>query len=79
MPVKNHRNTSENILKLRELTEKITETPPNSELEDVLHNIKITIDESLNEINVSNSIQKKLKNYESLYEKITNILKTVYI
>lgn len=70
---------SENILKLRELTEKISKTSPNSDLETALRELKIAVDEGNKEINVSGTPQKKLKCYEKMYTTITNILNTVSI
>lgn len=70
---------SENILKLRELTNKISETSPINDLETILHNLKIVVDEGNKKINVSVSLQKKLKCYEEMYTTITNILNTVSI
>ena len=70
---------SENILKLRELTEKICNESPNSVLEIALRELKVVVDEGNKEINVSVTPQKKLKCYEKMYTTITNILNTVSI
>lgn len=70
---------SENILKLRELTEQICNVSPINELETALQNLKVIIDEGSKEINVSGSIQKKLKCYENMYTDITNILNSINI
>jgi len=70
---------SENILKLRELTEKMSNPLPYDEIETALHNLKITLEEGNKEINVLVTAQKKLKCYENMYTKITNILKTINI
>jgi hypothetical protein len=70
---------SENILKLRELTEKISNSSPNNDLEIALRELKVAVDEGNKEINVSITPQKKLKCYEKMYTTITNILNTVSI
>jgi hypothetical protein len=70
---------SENILKLRELTDKICNVSPNSDLEIALRELKIIVDEGNKEVNVSVTPQKKLKCYEKMYTTITNILNTVSI
>lgn len=70
---------SENILKLRELTEKICNESPTSNLEIALRELKVVVDEGNKEINVSITPQKKLKCYEKMYTTITNILNTVSI
>ena len=70
---------SENILKLRELTKKICNESPNSDLEIALRELKVVVDEGNKEINVSVTPQKKLKCYEKMYTTITNILNTVSI
>ena len=73
------RTPSENILKLRELTDKICNVSPNSDLEIALRELKVVVDEGNKEINVSVTPQKKLKCYEKMYTTITNILNTVNI
>lgn len=70
---------SENILKLRELTDKICNVSPSSDLEIALRELKVAVDEGNKEINVSVTPQKKLKCYEKMYTTITNILNTISI
>ena len=73
------KSPSENILKLRELTDKICNASPNSNLEVALRELKVVVDEGNKEINVSVTPQKKLKCYEEMYTTITNILNTISI
>lgn len=73
------KSTSENILKLRELTKKIDNITPYNEIETVLCEIKNMLIEGNDEINVLVTPQKKLKCYEKMYAKITNMLKEINI
>ena len=69
--------TSENILKLRELTEKICSVSPKGEYETVLSDVKSIVEKSEDEIEKTLSSNQKIKYYEQMCKKINNILKNV--
>lgn len=66
---------SENILKLRELTEKLCDTTHKDYCEKSLIRIKQVIDESSLEISEAKTHQSKINCYENMYKKIKNIFK----
>jgi hypothetical protein len=66
---------SENILKLRELTEKLCDLSHKDNCEKSLIKIKQVIDESSIEISQANTYQSKINCYEKMYKKIKNIFK----
>lgn len=66
---------SENILKLRELTEKLCDLSHKDYCEKSLIKIKQVIDESSIEISQANTHQSKINCYEKMYKKIKNIFK----
>jgi hypothetical protein len=65
---------SENILKLRELTEKMCATIPNDKIIDLVQDI---IDEGVEEVVNSKTDKTKIKCYETMCYKITNILTSI--
>lgn len=65
---------SENILKLRELTEKMCASIPNIEIIELVQHI---IDESVEEVIKSKTDKTKIKCYETMCYKITNILTSI--
>lgn len=69
---------SENILKLRELTNKICKSP-NSDYENVLKNVKLLIEENEEEISNLTTSLTKIKCYEKMCLKINNILNSIKI
>ena len=69
--------TSENILKLRELTEKICSVPPKGEYETVLSDVKSIVKKGEDEVEKTFSSNQKIKCYEQMFKKINNILKNV--
>jgi hypothetical protein len=68
---------NENILKLRELTQKICETTHKDENFLILKELKNIIEEGKGEISESKSSVTKIKCYEKMCLKITNILNNV--
>ena len=68
---------SENLLKLRELTEKISNLETSEVYEEVIEEIKMTVSQSNVEVSNSNTPQSKVKCYEKMCSNITNILKKV--
>lgn len=70
---------SENILKLRELTEKMCETPHEKDYEDIIKKLKSTIKEVREEVNVSPNASSKVKTYEKMCNTIITILNTIQI
>jgi hypothetical protein len=69
---------SENILKLRQLTEKLCSNSEN-EYESVLRRLKKVVSEGKTEIGNSETPQSKIKCYEQMCTTITNILTTVNV
>lgn len=69
--------TSENILKLRELTDKICKVSPDTEYETVLKNVKSVIEEGEEEVSRLTSSQTKIKCYEKMCTNINNLLNTI--
>ncbi len=65
---------SENILKLRELTEQIAISVPNNKIVNMVQDI---IDEGVEEVSNSKTDKNKVKCYENMCYKITNILRTI--
>lgn len=65
---------SENILKLRELTEKMSTALPNDKIIDLVQDI---IDEGVEEVVKSKTDKTKIKCYETMCFKITNILTSI--
>lgn len=68
---------SENILKLRELTEKMCDMSHEKDYEDVIKKVKKTIDEGTEEVNVSPNAQTKVKCYEKMCNTIITLLSTI--
>jgi len=74
------KNVSENILKLRELNQRLTsESHPNNEYVKIVEEIKELIDSNKIEINDTSSNISKLKCYESMCSKIILILNQIKI
>lgn len=67
---------NENILKLRELSDKLCETS-NDEYKIIVKKLKNIVDSGKNEIEKSTSSQTKIKCYESMCATITNLLNNV--
>lgn len=65
---------SENILKLRELTEKMCTIKPNDKIVNLVEDI---IAEGVEEVVKSKSDKNKIKCYEAMCYKITNILTSI--
>jgi Fic family protein len=74
------KNVSENILKLRELNQRLTsESHPNNEYVKIVEEIKELIDSNKIEINDTSSNISKIKCYESMCSKIILILNQIKI
>lgn len=71
---------SENILKLRELTEKINDTKnKDSEYKLIVKRLKQIVDEGKKHITDSSSPQSKILCYEQMCSTITSVLSSVKI
>jgi hypothetical protein len=68
---------SENILKLRELTNKICDVQNNEDYREIVLEIKDVINEGSKEINNSKSIKSRIVCYEKMCETLQNILKNI--
>jgi hypothetical protein len=67
---------NENIVKLRELSEKLCENP-NEEYKLIVKKLKTIVDAGKNEIEKSQSEKSKIKCYETMCSTITNLLSNV--
>lgn len=70
---------SENILKLRELTEKISKTDREDEYKILVKKLKQIVDEGKSQIHESTTSQSKINCYEKMCSMITSMLSTVKI
>ena len=71
---------SENILKLRELTEKISKTDrKEDEYKILVKKLKQIVDDGKSQIHESTSSQSKINCYEKMCSMITSMLSTVKI
>jgi len=70
-------NKNENILKLRELTDRICNTVPEGEYITVLAELKNIIEEGKVKIESYSTTNSKVKCYENMCLKITKILNNV--
>ena len=68
---------SENILKLRELTEKMCEMPHEKDYEELIKKVKLTVEEGREEVKVLSNTQSKIKCYEKMCGTIITILNTI--
>lgn len=68
---------SENILKLRELTEKIQKEKKEDEYKLIVKKLKSIVDAGKGEISKSESTESKIKCYETMCSTITNLLTNV--
>ena len=75
MSTKTVRN--ENIVKLRELTEKLTIPSSNEDYGFIVKKLKDIVDNGKREMEGYSSEQSKIKCYETMCSKITTILKEV--
>ena len=69
--------TSENIIKLRKLTNDICELESSNDYERVLKTLKEIINEGEHQMIKSSTSQNKIKCYETMCAKITKILNNV--
>lgn len=70
---------SENILKLRKLTEQICSTENNDEYKDIVLQLKEILDGGKDEIAKSKTIKTKVQCYENMCVTITKILNDIKI
>ena len=70
---------SDNIIKLRELAEKLSTHTSDSDYLETLHSLKTEIDFSVDEVENTTTIKNKVKCYEHLVKKLNGILKNVNI
>jgi hypothetical protein len=69
--------SNENILRLRELTEKMCELSTEKDYENIFNLIKVAVEEGSEKIKVLTSVQSKINCYEDMYAKIIMILNTI--
>lgn len=70
---------SDNILKLRELTDKICNRETNDEYKEIVLKLKEIVDEGKDEIANSKTIKTRVKCYETMCITITKILNDIKI
>jgi hypothetical protein len=70
---------NENILRLREITERLTREEKKDEYKIIVKQLKAIIDEGKNKIELSSSSESKIKCYETMCSTITNLLKNIKI
>ena len=68
---------SENILKLRELTNKLIDKNINDEYKDIVIQLKKIVDEGKHKLEHTESAQSKIKCYETMCSTITNLLTNI--
>jgi len=69
--------SNENILKLRELTEKMCEVSIEKDYENIFNKVKMIVEGGSEEIKVLSNAQSKIKCYENMCAKIIMILNTI--
>ena len=70
---------SENILKLRALTEQICSRENNDEYKEIVLQLKEIVNEGVEEISNSKTVKTKVKCYETMCMTITKILNNIKI
>jgi len=71
--------TNENILKLRELTDRISNKMNDVDYESIVKDLKKIIDEGKDNINKSKDSVTKLNCYESMCQRVTAIINSIKI
>jgi CHASE3 domain sensor protein len=74
-----NRIPSDNIIKLRELAEKLSTHTSDSDYLETLHSLKTEIDFSVDEVENTKTIKNKVKSYEHLVKRLNGILHSVNI
>jgi len=69
--------TNENIIKLRELTEKIGNSNPVSDDSLIISDLKSVLDDLKKEVSILETPNSKIKCYEKMCVKINNILNNI--
>lgn len=69
--------SNENILRLRELTEKMCELSTEKDYENIFNLIKVAVEEGSNKIKVLSNAQSKINCYEDMCAKIIMILNSI--
>jgi hypothetical protein len=70
---------NENILKLRELTDRLNKEMPSDNYKDIVKQLKNIVDSGKEELESSKTPQSKIKCYETMCVTITNLLSSVNI
>lgn len=70
---------NENILKLRELTGKISNNDKEDEYKVIIKQLKGIVNEGKHQISVSDCSEAKIKCYETMCTTITNLLNTIIL
>jgi hypothetical protein len=68
---------SENILKLRELTNKICDINNDEDYKDIVLEIKYVVEEANNELKKAKTIKNRVVSYEKMCETLQEILKRI--
>ena len=68
---------SENLLKLRELSEKLYAIEKQDDYKDVMSEIKTVLESNKEEISVNSAPREKVKCYEKMCTTITNLLQKI--
>lgn len=68
---------NENILKLREITDEMVRTNINDKYKQIVLHLKSIMDDGKNSVKKTNSNKNKIKCYEDMCIKVTNILSNV--
>ncbi len=68
---------SENIIKLRELTEKLDPTPKNNDYIGILKHLKYIVEEGKKDLENTSEMDKKIKCYENMCTTITKLLTNI--
>lgn len=68
---------SENILKLRELADKMTKSKKGDDYEKIVKQLKKIVDEGKTEIEKTRNEKTKIKCYENMCATITSLLTTI--
>jgi hypothetical protein len=74
-----NRVPSDNIIKLRELADKLSTHTSDSDYLETLHSLKVEIDISTDEVENTKTIKNKVKCYEHLIKRLNGIIHSVNI
>jgi hypothetical protein len=68
---------SENLLKLRELSEKLYAIERDDDIKEIMNDIKMVLESSKKEISVNSAPKEKIRCYEKMCTSITNLLQNI--